>query len=121
MNFDIPTPAQEKDKRIPSLEEIRYQIKKFIDKSGLRNPQEQRVFAEGPDGKDLYLYEISATDSKGDAYLYQYKRAGKYPHLDTKKTEIGVVFYDGSLDTGYPIGGDTPLSVYDESTGKWNM
>ncbi|MEK9151508.1 MAG: hypothetical protein AAB547_02655 [Patescibacteria group bacterium] len=118
MSFENPTPPAEKEPRAPSLEEIRYQVKRFIEKSGQKNPKEQRIFAEGSEGKNVYFYEISTTDDKGDAYLYSYKRAGTYPHSSADATVIEVAYYIGSLDSGIPVGGDI-LSSYDEASGKW--
>lgn len=59
MNYDVPTPKVEKEPRIPTLEELRYKVKGFIEKSGLKDMKEERIFAEGP---NVYFYEVSATD-----------------------------------------------------------
>jgi len=113
MNFDMPT--LEQGPRIPSLEEIRYQIKRFVEKSGQENTREERVFAKG---KDVYLYELSATDDKGDTYLYLYKRQGEYEHASALVTVVEVAYYMGKLEDGMCVGGDT-LSHYDEISGTW--
>lgn len=116
MNFDTPpTPSAEQEPRIPSLEEIRYQIKRFIEKSGQKNIREERIFAEG---KDVYFYEVSATDENGDAYLYQYTRKGKFEHSSASATVVEVAYYTGRLEDGMCVGGST-ASHYDEQTGTW--
>jgi hypothetical protein len=115
MNFDIPTTTLEKEPHIPSLEEIRHQIKKFVEKSGQKNLHEERIFAEG---KDVYLYELATTDESGDAYLYLYKRKGEHAHSSAAVTVVEVAYYVGKLEDGMCIGGDT-LSNYDENSGEW--
>lgn len=101
--------------RFPSLEEIRYQIKRFVEKSGQKNIREERIFAEG---KDIYLYELSAIDENGDAFLYLYQRKGQYPHSKAAETVIEITYYKGTLEDNVCVGGNT-LSNYDETTGKW--
>ena len=69
-------------------------------------------------GKDVYHYELAATDEKGDDYLYSYKRKGQYPDSQALTTTLQVTYYLGSLQKNRACGGDT-LSDYDETTGKW--
>lgn len=115
MNFDIPTPSAEKEPRIPTLEELRYKVKGFIERAGQQNMKEERIFAEG---KDVYFYEVSAIDEKGDAYLYQYTRKGKFEHSSASATVVEVAYYEGRLEDGMCVGGST-VSNYDETTGQW--
>jgi hypothetical protein len=115
MNFDIPTQTTEKEPKISSLEEIRYQIKTFVERSGQKNMREERVFAEG---KDVYFYEMSTIDENGDAYLYQYTRRGKFEHASASATVIEVAYYSGRLEDGMCVGGST-VSNYDDASGQW--
>lgn len=62
MSFESPTPTPEKEPHFPSLEEIRYQINRFVEKFNQKNAREIRVLAQG---KDVYHYELSTTDEKG--------------------------------------------------------
>jgi len=115
MNFDVPAPVPEREPRIPSLEEIRYQVKRFVEKSGQKNMREERTFAEGA---NVYLYEVSATDDNGDAYLYLYKQQGEHEHASATVTVIEVTYYMGRLEDGMCVGGDT-LSNYNGQTNTW--
>jgi hypothetical protein len=115
MNYNMPVPSAEQGPRIPSLEEIRHQIKRFVEKSGQKNVREERVFAEG---KNVYLYELSATDDSGDTYLYLYKHQGEHEHASALVTVVEVAYYIGRLEDGMCVGGDT-LSNYDKQTGIW--
>lgn len=115
MNFDVPTPKAEKEPRIPTLEELRYKVKGFIEKSGQKDMKEERIFAEGP---NVYFYEVSATDDNGDAYLYQYTRKGQFEHSSATATVIEVAYYTGRLEDGMCTGGST-ASNYDETSGQW--
>ncbi len=115
MSFENPTPTTEKEPHFPSLEEIRYQINRFVEKFNQKNAREIRILAQG---KDIYHYELSTTDEKGDDYLYLYKRKGQYPDSQALTTTIEVVYYLGNLQTNTAVGGDT-LSDYDENSGEW--
>lgn len=115
MNFDKLTSSQEKEPRFPALEEIRYKIKGFVEKQGLKNSREVRILAQE---KDVYHYELIATDEKGDDYLYSYKRKGEYHNSQALITTIEVTYYYGSFDTNMAVGGDT-LADYDENTERW--
>jgi hypothetical protein len=115
MNFENQMPAAEKEPRFPSLEEVRYQIKRMTERFGHKNAKEERIFAEG---KEVHLYELSAVDEKGDAYLYLYQRKGEYEHSKAAATVIEVTYYMGRLEDGMCVGGDI-LSHYDESSGEW--
>ena len=112
---DLTPPTAEGEPRFPTLEEIRYQIKRFVERSGQKNIREERIFAEG---KDVYFYELSATDENGDAYLYLYKRKGEYEHASAAMTVLEVTYYMGRLEDGMCVGGDT-LSNYDEQNNVW--
>ncbi|MDP2629817.1 MAG: hypothetical protein Q8P56_00225 [Candidatus Uhrbacteria bacterium] len=115
MNFDNPTPSPEKEPHSPSLEEIRYRINSFVEKSGQKNAREIRVLAQG---ETVYHYELATTDKRGDDYLYLYKRKGLYPDSQALTTTVEVTYFIGSLQTNIACGGDT-LSNYDENSGRW--
>ncbi len=115
MNFDIAktTPAQEKEKRIPSLAEIKVQIEKLC---GKENPEVVRTIE---DEKGVYLHEVVTVDEKGDASLFSYRRFGNYAESKTAVTHIDVAYYMGAITDDMCVGGDI-LSTYDESTGEWS-
>jgi hypothetical protein len=115
MGIENPTPNTERGPRVHSQEEIRYQMRRFIEKFGQQNLHEERIFAEG---EKIYLYEFSATDEKGDAYLYLYKRKGDHAKASAATTVLEVTYYVGRLEDGMCVGGDT-LSNYDETTNQW--
>lgn len=115
MNFENPTPAPEKEPRFPSLEEIRYQIQLFVEKAGLKNSRELRILAQG---KDIYHYELVATDDQGDDFVYMYKKRGAYPDSQALVTRLEVTYYIGSVQTNMACGGEN-LADYDETTGNW--
>ncbi|MFZ3031629.1 MAG: hypothetical protein WA082_01190 [Candidatus Moraniibacteriota bacterium] len=115
MSFENPTPTPEKEPRIPTLEELRYKVKGFIERTGQKNMKEERIFAEG---KDVYFYEVSATDEQGDAYLYQYTRKGEFEHAKASATVVEVGYYIGRLEDGMCVGGST-ASNYDDASGQW--
>ena len=69
-------------------------------------------------GKTVYHYELATTDSKGDDYLYLYKRKGVYDDSQAMTTTLEVTYFMGSLETNIACGGDT-LSDYDETSGIW--
>lgn len=112
MNFDIPTPPQEKDKQIPSLAEIKVQIEKLC---GKENPEVVRTIE---DEKGIYLHEVVTIDEKGDASLFSYRRSGNFQETKSAHTVIDAAYFIGPLADGMCVGGDT-LSDYDENSGIW--
>lgn len=113
MNFDNPTPTQEKEPRPLSLEEIKVQIER------LSKQEKLEVVRTLEDGKGIYLHEAVVKDEKGDSSLYSYRRSGNYPETKAATTVIDVTYFVGPILAGEMcIGGDT-LSNYDETTGKW--
>lgn len=90
-------------------------MRRFIEKSGQQGLREERVFAEG---ENIYFYEFSAIDAKGDAYLYLYKRKGDHAKASAAVTVLEVAYYIGRLEDGMCVGGDT-LSNYDEASDQW--
>lgn len=113
MNFDNPTPTQEKEPRPLSLEEIKVQIER------LSKQEKLEVVRTREDGEGIYLYEAVIKDEKGDSSLYSYRRSGNYPETKAATTVIDVAYFVGPILAGEMcIGGDT-LSNYDETTGKW--
>ncbi|MDP2788945.1 MAG: hypothetical protein Q8O46_02745 [bacterium] len=112
MNFENPTPAQEKEPRILSLGEIKAKIEKLCDKE---NPEILRTLE---DEKGIYLHEVATTDDKGDASLFSYRRSGNYQETKTASTVVDVAYFVGPIEDGMCVGGDT-LSNYDENSGEW--
>jgi hypothetical protein len=112
MSFENPTPAQERESHIPSLEEIKIKIEKLC---GKENPEVLRTLE---DGKGVYLHEAVVVDDKGDASLFSYRRSGDYQETKTLVTHIDVAYFFGPIEDGMCIGGNT-LSNYDENSGEW--
>jgi hypothetical protein len=112
MNFDIPTPATEKEPHFPSLDEVKAKIEKLC---GKENPEVVRTLE---DEKGVYLHEVVTIDEAGDASLYSYRRSGNYQETKTSVTHIDVAYFAGPVENGMCVGGDT-LSNYDENSGEW--
>ena len=70
------------------------------------------------DDRGVYLYEVSAMDESGDAYVYAYKRVGEYKESQAANTLIEVVYYMGSLEDDICCGGNI-LANYDEESHEW--
>lgn len=123
MNFDIPKPTQEKEPRWLSLEEVKSELSRLREKEQFRAISEVERMKENEKG--VYLYEIVATDEKGDTAVYIYQVAGGFlsdlkitPESRARSIVISVGYFKGSLDDGNWQSGYT-LSDYDENSGKW--
>lgn len=112
MNFENPTPAQEKEPHILSLEEVKIKIEKL---SGRENPEIVRTLE---DENGVYLHEVVTVDNKGDASLFSYRRSGNYQETKVANTVVDVAYFVGPITDDMCVGGDT-LSNYDENSGEW--
>ena len=112
MNFDIPTPAQEKEPHFPTLEEIKSKIEKLC---GQENPEVIRTLE---DEKGVYLHDVVTVDGKGDASLFTYRRSGNFPETKAAMTQVDVAYFVGPIEDGMCVGGNV-LSEYDEANRTW--
>ncbi|MBP9697964.1 MAG: hypothetical protein KBD65_02130 [Candidatus Moranbacteria bacterium] len=139
MSIENPTftPVTEKGPKFPSLEEIKAKIEALIPKKdqgvvlnleedgtvtdkneNLPTKERREVLRTLEDKDGVYLYETVVIDEAGDAALYSYRRAGNYSELRAANTVIDITYFEGSVESGMPVGGHT-LSNYDEASGEW--
>ena len=112
MDFENQTPAQEKEPRFLTLEEVKAKIEGIINQE---NPETVRALE---DEKGVYLYEVVTIDDKGDASLISYRRSGNFQETKTARTVVDVAYFIGPVEDDMCVGGDT-LSDYDETSGIW--
>jgi hypothetical protein len=123
MSIENPTPTPEKEPRWLSLEEIKSELSRLRAKESFKAVSEVERTKENEKG--VQLYEVVATDEKGDTAIYIYQKMGYVSsdlgiskRAEARSTVITVAYFKGDpANTDYQ--GGWQLSDYDDTTGKW--
>ena len=110
MNFDIPTPAAEKEPAWLSLKQIIEKMSSFIPMEKCGDPvikeREDRVI-------ELVEYQVNHDDGTSSEFAYRLKGPR------SQNTTIDIAHFQGKPEDGDWLGGGGTLSNYDEISGTW--